>query len=51
VKVETRRQKHVKLGTQLQQQEMELSELRLKVERERNEKSVKNTEISRFSEF
>jgi hypothetical protein len=51
VKVEIRRQKHIKLGAQLQQQEMELNELRLKVERERNEKSLKNTEVSRFSEF
>ena len=51
LKVETRRQKHVKTGAQLQQQEMELNELRLKVERERNDKSLKNTEVSRFSEF
>lgn len=39
------------MGAQLQQQEMELNELRLKVERERNDKSLKNTEVSRFSEF
>ena len=51
LKVETRRQKHTKMGAQLQQQEMELNELRLKVERERNDKSLKNTEVSRFSEF
>ena len=39
------------MSAQIQQQELELSELRLKVERERHEKSLKNTEISRFSEF
>ena len=39
------------MQTQLQQQELELSELRLKLERERAERSLKNTELSRFSEF
>lgn len=50
-KVETRKLKHIKISAQLQYQEQELYELRVKVERESNERSLKNTEISNFSEF